>query len=416
MPDITLEFQKYVEKAQNDLKTNSDADNLSGGLNEKKGPAKESIEKSALGRPKTDKYLTDAYIIAQQLDILGRTLQIVKPAYLNTGTLSQRGMRSRYISEKRYSTEKDEKTSRLEDITSRWANMGKRRLNPSECEDIDSEVKNSVRKLLSMIKGQEKIAEELLKIDQEKEAGDVKHLLRRLVNVFDPRNAGRALNEGSGANSSSSSGSSGKVAPEILSHTEIKAAHRSAVTWWLNHRLMQISKAHASMQRTRLNQKLEREMKQVAAGSNKTQSKHQPPHNSAATTHLEDYNKNGMPGDDNDNDNDLSVQLSEQERQQLQIENEDVLKELDSTLDQVRNIQRSLLEISSIQSQLAQHLSHQAAQTERLYNEAVGAVESVEVGNMSLVSAHRHQSDTRKWVLFIVIVSSFVLLFLDWYS
>ena len=55
-----------------------------------------------------------------------------------------------------------------------------------------------------------------------------------------------------------------KDSSTVISHHEIQAAHRSAVSWWLNHRLMQVNKLHAKMQRIRLGQKLEREIKQVS--------------------------------------------------------------------------------------------------------------------------------------------------------
>ncbi|KAJ2441715.1 hypothetical protein IWW46_003376, partial [Coemansia sp. RSA 2440] len=72
--------------------------------------------------------------------------------------------------------------------------------------------------------------------------------------------------------------------------------------------------------------------------------------------------------------------------------------------------------ISALQTQLANELNAQMQQTEILYNEAVGAVDAVEQGNVHLASAHKNQASTRKWVLFIFIMLSVVLLFLDWFD
>ncbi|KAJ2690022.1 hypothetical protein H4R19_006453, partial [Coemansia spiralis] len=77
---------------------------------------------------------------------------------------------------------------------------------------------------------------------------------------------------------------------------------------------------------------------------------------------------------------------------------------------------RSVAEISALQTQLAGELDAQMQQTEQLYNDAVGAVGAVGAGNAHLVEAYKNKASARKWVLFIFLALSLVLLFLDWFD
>ena len=48
----------------------------------------------------------------------------------------------------------------LSSMMDRWTRIGKRRLTANECEDIDGEVKNSVRQLLSQIQDLETLRDQ----------------------------------------------------------------------------------------------------------------------------------------------------------------------------------------------------------------------------------------------------------------
>ncbi|KAJ2371492.1 hypothetical protein GGI05_007811, partial [Coemansia sp. RSA 2603] len=104
--------------------------------------------------------------------------------------------------------------------------------------------------------------------------------------------------------------------------------------------------------------------------------------------------------------NEILNHLSPQELKVLQTENQNMVLEFESALDQVRETQKSIVEISTLQTQLANELDAQMQQTEQLYNQAVGALDAVDKGNDNLVSARKNQSSSRKWVLAIFIVLS----------
>ncbi|KAJ1740740.1 hypothetical protein LPJ68_003493 [Coemansia sp. RSA 1086] len=246
------------------------------------------------------------------------------------------------------------------------------KLSDPERDEIDHSIKATVQRMLSQIRQLNELGESLVEDMEDDESP--KQLLQRFVGALDPRKAGNKAN------------------PMHMSKRNVAAAVHSSVVWWLNAQLRNANQTHAKMQELYLRQKLERQ-----------QSRLQQP-----------LPPKSEPQDDVADE--LLQSLSPQQLQQLQQENKSMENEFSNMLDSIRDTQRSVAEISALQIQLSNELSSQMQQTEQLYNEAVGAVELVEKGNESLVSAHKNQASTRKWVLFIFIMLSFVLLFLDWYD
>jgi syntaxin 18 len=108
--------------------------------------------------------------------------------------------------------------------------------------------------------------------------------------------------------------------------------------------------------------------------------------------------------------------LTSEQRLALEAENDSMTREFESTLDQVRQAERSLTEIAQVQAQLATHLAQQMQETEMLYAEAGAATDRVKDGNFQLAEARKHMADTRKWILIFLLIASLILLFLDWYD
>ncbi|KAJ1949744.1 hypothetical protein EC988_004647 [Linderina pennispora] len=246
------------------------------------------------------------------------------------------------------------------------------KLSDPERDEIDRSIKTAIRQMLSKIQALGELGEQTLEAEDD-EPSDAKVLFKRLVGALDPRQAG------------------GKP---VVSGKDMVAAHQSSVAWWLNVRLQQTNKIHGDMQELYLKQKLERQRGMVSAQS-------------FSKRPASDVRKEDDP---------VLSHLSEQELQQLQVENNSLMMEFESAMDKVTETQKSLLEISALQTQLANELSAQTQMTERLYSEAVGTVDAVDKGNEFLISARKHQSTARKWVLTVFIVLSLVLLFLDWFD
>lgn len=178
--------------------------------------------------------------------------------------------------------------------------------------------------------------------------------------------------------------------------------HRSSITWFLNKRLTEVSELQKSQQEIRLNRALEKTDNQLFRQTTVKQ----------PMTYTEDEEEEEKEQTFDTMDQELPQELI----QVLEKENSAMLEEFNHTLDQVRNAEKALLEISTLQNQLTEHLAAQTAQTDRLYADSIASTERIEQGNLQLIGTREHNRGTRKFVLFLLIMASLVLLFLDWYS
>ncbi|KAJ2005679.1 hypothetical protein GGI04_002148 [Coemansia thaxteri] len=338
-----------------------------------------------LSQPLSNVFLAEAYIIAKHLQALQARIVDIRPAYLNLQShRKQQTLAPQHAGA--LTTGHGQGASRLAPL----------KLTDPERDEIDRSIKTAVRQMLSKIQSLNELGEaELEAIDDTESAG---MLLRRLVGALDPRKAGRGVGVKGGA----SLGSGDQSEALQLGQRDTLAAHQSSVVWWLNSTLQRANKVHAEMQELYLRQKLERQRGAL----------------SLARAPLPKTSNSGRVSAERESSeqDEILRHLSKQELQQLQIENDSMVQEFESALNQIRDTQRSVMEISALQSQLATEMDAQMQQTERLYNEAVGSLDAVGQGNDYLVSARKNQSTARKWVMIILLVLSLVLLFLDWFD
>ncbi|KAF9343010.1 hypothetical protein BGX34_007351, partial [Mortierella sp. NVP85] len=102
---------------------------------------------------------------------------------------------------------------------------------------------------------------------------------------------------------------------------------------------------------------------------------------------------------------DFETSLTAEQRQLFEQENENLVRKLETELNQVRQLESSMMEISSLHSTIQEHLELQTLQTTRLHEEALTAIGHIDAGNEYLIKAGKHNSSTRKWVLFFLIVA-----------
>ncbi|ORZ18341.1 hypothetical protein BCR41DRAFT_385997 [Lobosporangium transversale] len=133
-------------------------------------------------------------------------------------------------------------------------------------------------------------------------------------------------------------------------------------------------------------------------------------------SHNHRNNNNGFGGFVDNDEQDFENSLTAEQRQMLQMENENIVQKLETELNQVRHLEASMLELSSLHSTIQEHLEVQTLQTNRLHEEALTAISHIDAGNEQLIKAGKRSNTTRKWILFFLILASFVLLFLDWYD
>jgi len=112
----------------------------------------------------------------------------------------------------------------------------------------------------------------------------------------------------------------------------------------------------------------------------------------------------------------IENQLSAEQMQQFAQENNALLEHMESKLTSVLAAEKSLLEISAMQTELVRHLASQTEMTERLYDEAVGSVAEVGKANVQLKEARKRGEEGRLFLLIFLLGASFALLFLDWYA
>ncbi|CAG8527536.1 2886_t:CDS:2 [Paraglomus occultum] len=195
---------------------------------------------------------------------------------------------------------------------------------------------------------------------------------------------------------------------------DLLAAHRSSIIWLLNMKLTEVSKIQKDQQKARI-------MKELAKRESvlyKPASKSAP---SASPSLIDVDSEKDVRSKTNNvvidgREDDFEESLSAEQKMMLDMENVSILKELETTLDQVTQAERALMEISTLQSVLSNHLAVQTQQTDRLYAEAVATSERVREGNQMLTKARQRASDARKGILIFLILASFVLLFLDWFD
>ncbi|XP_076843911.1 syntaxin-18 isoform X1 [Brachyhypopomus gauderio] len=101
---------------------------------------------------------------------------------------------------------------------------------------------------------------------------------------------------------------------------------------------------------------------------------------------------------------------------QFEQENQRLVGEMDNLVDEVRQIEGKVVEISRLQEIFAEKVLQQEAEIDHIHQLVVGATENVKEGNEDIREAIKNNAGFRVWVLFFLVMCSFSLLFLDWYD
>lgn len=93
-----------------------------------------------------------------------------------------------------------------------------------------------------------------------------------------------------------------------------------------------------------------------------------------------------------------------------------MVDELTGLVEQVRQAEGKVVEMSALSSLFASHVQSQARQIEQLYAQAVESTRNLEGGNVELRKTISRRGDSQLIVAVILFVATFGLLFLDWMS
>ncbi|XP_008318646.2 syntaxin-18 [Cynoglossus semilaevis] len=109
-------------------------------------------------------------------------------------------------------------------------------------------------------------------------------------------------------------------------------------------------------------------------------------------------------------------ELSPEEIQMFEQENQKLVSEMNSLVDEVRQIEGKVVEISRLQEIFAEKVLQQESEINSIHQLVVGATENVKEGNEDIREAIKNNAGFRVWILFFLVMCSFSLLFLDWYD
>ncbi|KAG4304381.1 hypothetical protein PORY_002091 [Pneumocystis oryctolagi] len=176
---------------------------------------------------------------------------------------------------------------------------------------------------------------------------------------------------------------------------ELISEHRNCITWFLNKKLKDVSFIQEEQQRTRLLRQIEKNKRII---------------NSTNILFIQ-TNKQTEDALVNSNTN-----LSKEQIEILETENSQILEYFESTLDQVRTVQKSLSEISKIQSELASHIEEQSYITNKLHEEVLSTSELIKNGSTQLIYTKKRNKTSARFIICLLLISSSILLLLDWYN
>uniref|UniRef100_A0A3B4BHK6 Syntaxin-18 n=1 Tax=Periophthalmus magnuspinnatus TaxID=409849 RepID=A0A3B4BHK6_9GOBI len=109
-------------------------------------------------------------------------------------------------------------------------------------------------------------------------------------------------------------------------------------------------------------------------------------------------------------------ELSPEEIQMFEQENQRLISEMNSLVDEVKQIEGKVVEISRLQEIFAEKVLQQETEIDNIHQLVVGATENVKEGNEDIREAIKNNAGFRVWILFFLVMCSFSLLFLDWYD
>lgn len=109
-------------------------------------------------------------------------------------------------------------------------------------------------------------------------------------------------------------------------------------------------------------------------------------------------------------------EMTQEEAAMMELENERLMDHLSSLQNQVDQVQSKVVKIAELQSIFTEKVLQQAENLEKVHENTVASTENIKGGNEAVRQAIQNKATYRVYILFIILVFSFSLLFLDWYN
>ncbi|KAL9545698.1 hypothetical protein MBANPS3_007034 [Mucor bainieri] len=368
MPNRTIDFRQLVETKAALIPSSQRKPHAASPRHDKEGD-----------EHSYDLFTKEAYRIYQHISSLKRFLITIRPAYLSTSKRStHRSQQSHPQTTQQLDTGNTDSLFAI--FSAGGGGGGGNHLTDRERDEIDFQAKLIIRRCIDRIKELEESEKMRQRNEAAKPASRLAHFLGTLTQ-----------NSGGGGGGGVNEGSK----------EDVLFVHRSSMTWFLNQQLMQVSQIQKEQQEIRLTREIEKSENQLSKST-------KPVYRPEAV----DPQQHMVQQDENP----FEQALSQEQIQMLEKENSVMLEDLNNTLNQVKSAEKALLEISTLQTQLTNHLAAQTIQTDKLYADAIATTDKVEQGNLQLFRARERNKSSRNFMLIFLMGASFVLLFLDWYS
>lgn len=325
--------------------------------------------------PPVDKFLLEAYTIEAHISNLTRDLLAIRASYLSTARAPPPTRVRR--------TNSGSSISSFDNVADR------RYLTDQERDVIDVEAKAVIGESIQAIQRLE--SAEKIRIETERIKYQKNKRRLDLGKVFKGGWKTILVDE--------------EAEKEDLEDEEMKAVrlHRESIIWVLRNRLEKASEIQRTQQETRVMRQVERSKSMLykATGAAIHQSR---PGSSAGPSAADIYRDGVVPkkttasawGDSGslppEEKESIEQVLSPEQLQIFAKENQDMMKYYEDTLDQVRTAEKSLIEISEMQTQLASNLASQSVFIDQLVADSITTVENLEKGNKQLKEASERSS------------------------
>ncbi|KAG6013610.1 hypothetical protein E4U43_007201 [Claviceps pusilla] len=315
--------------------------------------------KVALDFDTLDGFVKEAYRINSHITSLHRKLKDVRQAYLSTA-------------QPRRIPGHNSAAGRPQVLTDR------------EREDVDVSAKQMIRELNASIRG----LDDAEQLRRETESAVVR----------------KKFASGLGALTSWASGDSAS-AGKTAEHLEAEAKgqqtgiHRDGVLWFLRQKLELCCRTQQDMMETRLNREIERTrgllLPPAGDFADFPLTSERGPRASTSVSASDNNNHGHDDHQNNDNGASVTEGLTQEQIQMFEEDNQEMIKQYESTLEKVRVAERSLVEISELQSLLVNNLAIQSAHIEQLVSDSLSTTDNVSGGNKELKKATQRPSAAR---------------------
>ncbi|CAH8852797.1 unnamed protein product [Trichobilharzia szidati] len=131
--------------------------------------------------------------------------------------------------------------------------------------------------------------------------------------------------------------------------------------------------------------------------------------------HHEQQEQKESPQHRHDDDDEGDTSLTDTELHTLKIENDELFEQLTREKDEIHQVAKKISEIGYLNQTLTEHLSEQLEKIEQIGSSSVTATEYIRQGNELLLEAINTKATVQFWMLFILIVLTLSLHFLDWF-